>query len=64
MKKVYLWIILLLLFDIGTKVWAENIPIGDSIEVSHHLSFVLVHNKGIGFGMFSSHPHFVLILQL
>jgi signal peptidase II len=37
--------------------------IGERIEINDHFSFVLVHNKGIGFGVFSSHPLFVLILQ-
>lgn len=64
MKKFYVWIIILLLFDLGTKVWVgRSISIGESIQVNDILSFVLVHNKGMGFGMFSSYPHLVLLLQ-
>lgn len=64
MKKFYVWIIILLLFDLGTKVWVgRSISIGESIQVNDILNFVLVHNKGMGFGMFSSYPHLVLLLQ-
>ena len=65
MKKLYIWIVFLLMIDLGTKWWAErSIPIGNGIKLSNQVSFVLVHNKGISFGILSSHPYFALILQI
>lgn len=64
MSKFYIWISVLLLSDLGTKVWAERslLP-GEKIQVNNLLRLILVHNKGVGFGLFSSNTQFAYALE-
>lgn len=64
MRKFFIWITVILLADLGTKVWAEkNLSMGERIQITDYIELVLVHNTGIGFGMFTDFPRMVLLIQ-
>lgn len=64
MRKFFIWITVFLLADLVTKVWAgKNLSVGESIPIYDYIDIVLVHNTGIGFGMFTDFPRMVIIIQ-
>jgi lipoprotein signal peptidase len=65
MRRFYILMIFLLFIDLGTKTWAEShlFP-GKAIQVSGIMNFTLVHNRGVGFGLFASDIYLVYLLEL
>lgn len=63
MGKSYTWIIILLLSDLGTKLWAEEyLLLSQKVHVNNLLSLVLVHNRGVSSGLFSYFTQFAYLL--
>lgn len=57
---------ILLWLDIGSKRWMEtNLKSGESVTVlPNYLSWELIHNSGVSFGLFSGYTSILIVIQL